>query len=463
MLFNSFEFLLLFGLTFAIYWSVSQPYRKPVLIVASVLFYASWSLAFTVHFLAAIIINYIFYRLFIRKRQAGFLIFIVTVNFINLAIFKYYYFGLDVLQHFLSPEVIATITPGPGKSIEAIILPLAISFYTFQIVAFQIDVYRRSIDYQVSFTDFFLFIIFFPQLIAGPIMRHSEFLPFIDKPKRITDTRLDHAAYLIAVGLLKKVVIADSLARIINPVYQDPASYNAGANLIAAYGFAIQIYMDFSGYSDMARGLGRALGFNLPINFKAPYLSSSFAETWRRWHITLSTWLRDYLYISLGGSRAGKFRTLLNSFITMVLGGLWHGANYTYIAWGALCGGLLIIERIFGLNKGTVTGFRLFFRRFVVFHFWILGAIFFRSESISKAFEMIQSFANFEGQKVAITTSLGLLFLVPFIMQVLEYYPARLRPLIRHKKVLLPVGIIILAFMITTLTTTSQPFFYFQF
>lgn len=205
MLFNSFEFLLLFGCTFALYWSLPHRFRKTVLLVASVLFYASWSLAFAVHFYAIIVINYLFYRLYDKTRKAGVLYTIVSLNFLNLAVFKYYYFGLDILGHFIPEPYLATVTPGPGKAVEVIILPLAISFYTFQLVAFQIDVHRRSITDRVSFINFFFFISFFPQLIAGPIMRHTELLPYIDKPKRITETRLDHAAYLLAVGLFKKV------------------------------------------------------------------------------------------------------------------------------------------------------------------------------------------------------------------------------------------------------------------
>lgn len=463
MLFNSFEFLILFGVTFALYWSSPHRYRKSILLVASIIFYASWSLWFTVHFLSAIVVNYIFYYFYEKTRKKPILYTIISLNFLNLALFKYYYFGLDILSHILPEASLDFITPGPGKSIEAIILPLAISFYTFQMVALQIDVHRRSIDKKISFVDFVFFIIFFPQLIAGPIMRHSELLPFINKPKLITETRLDHAAYLLAIGLFKKVVIADSLSRIINPIFHSPGSYDGISNLLAAYGFAIQIYMDFSGYSDIARGLGRALGFNLPINFKAPYLSSSFAETWKRWHITLSTWLRDYLYIPLGGSRTGKFHSLLNTFITMVLGGLWHGANYTYVMWGITCGFFLVAEKVFGLNKGKATGWRLVGRRLIVFHGWIIGAIFFRAESLPKAFEMMASLFNVAGQSLVIQTNVALLYLIPFAMQVLEYYPTRMKFLIRHKKILLPAGIIILGFLITTLTTTSQPFFYFQF
>lgn len=258
-------------------------------------------------------------------------------------------------------------------------------------------------------------------------------------------------------------MIADSLAKIINPVYHDPGAYDVVANIIAAYGFSIQIYMDFSGYSDMARGMGRALGFNLPINFKAPYLSSSFQETWRRWHITLSSWLRDYVYIPLGGSRCSKYRSLFNSFLTMVLGGLWHGANYTYVVWGALSGLFLVIERLFGLNQGRVTGLRLLIRRLIVFHGWVIATMFFRSSSIDKGLEMLAAFLGPEGKTIPLTGNLALLFVVPFIMQVMEYYPKRMRPFIRYKHVLLPTGIVILALLITTLTTTSQPFFYFQF
>lgn len=463
MLFNSFEFLLLFAMTFALYWSFPHRFRKAILIAASIIFYSSWSLPFAIHFFSAIAVNYLFYRLYDRSRRIGLFYTIITLNFLNLAFFKYYYFILDILGHLVPQQYLTAITPGPGKFVEAIILPLAISFYTFQMVAFQVDVHRRTIEDRVSFANFFFFISFFPQLIAGPIMRHSELLPYIDRPKRITETRLDHAAYLLAVGLFKKVVIADSLAKIINPIYASPDAYDAVANIIAAYGFTIQIYMDFSGYSDMARGLGRALGFNLPINFKAPYLSSSFTETWRRWHITLSSWLRDYLYIPLGGSRCGKYRSLFNLFITMVLGGLWHGANYTYIVWGALSGLFVVLERLFGPNQGRVTGLRLLFRRLVVFHGWVLGAIFFRSESITKAFIMMKGFTKVDGQSVALTGNLALLFIVPLIMQILEYYPQRMRPLIRHKNILLPAGIVVLALLITTLTTTSQPFFYFQF
>ncbi|MEM6262678.1 MAG: MBOAT family O-acyltransferase [Bacteroidota bacterium] len=237
----------------------------------------------------------------------------------------------------------------------AIFLPVGISFYTFQTMSYTIDIYRRKIEPVDSVLDFAFFVSFFPQLVAGPIVRAADFLPQIRRKLRVTEAELGMAFWLICGGLFKKAVISDYIGvNFVDRVFENPMAYDGSVNLLGVYGYALQIYCDFSGYSDMAIGLGLLMGFRLPENFRSPYKSSSIQEFWRRWHISLSSWLRDYLYISMGGNRKGKLRTYLHLMLTMLLGGLWHGANWKFVVWGGMHGAMLAIERLFKeIRKGT--------------------------------------------------------------------------------------------------------------
>jgi D-alanyl-lipoteichoic acid acyltransferase DltB (MBOAT superfamily) len=270
-----------------------------------------------------------------------------------------------------------------------VLLPLGISFYSFQILALQLDVYRGAAQAPASFARYLLFIAFFPQLVAGPILRGHEFLPQLERGGRVAPERTRRGLWLIASGVAKKVVLGDFLlAPFVDPVFAHAGVAPAPVQLLAVYGFAFQIYFDFSGYTDMARGMACLLGFELPPNFQEPYLSRNPAEFWRRWHMTLSRWLRDYLYVPLGGNRRGRARTQLNLFLTMLLGGLWHGAAWTFVLWGGLHGLLLVAHRAFaGSWRGQDTPLRArdALRILACFHATCLLWIFFRAATFGDA------------------------------------------------------------------------------
>src|SRR5690606_35141846 len=266
-------------------------------------------------------------------------------------------------------------------------LPIGISFFTFQSLSYTIDVYRKDLTPTRSLLDYAFFVSFFPLLVAGPIVRASYFLPQLQQPLLVTREAFGRGVFLILAGLVKKAVIADYISvNFVDRVFDNPALYSGLENLLAVYGYALQIYCDFSGYSDMAIGIALLLGFQFPnnFNFNSPYRSLSITEFWRRWHISLSTWLRDYLYISLGGNRRGRLRTYLNQFITMVLGGLWHGASLRFLLWGAMHGVGLAVHKIWmSWTKNTWLGRSSWAGSFLswilTFHFVCFTWIFFRA------------------------------------------------------------------------------------
>jgi D-alanyl-lipoteichoic acid acyltransferase DltB (MBOAT superfamily) len=268
-----------------------------------------------------------------------------------------------------------------------VILPVGISFYTFQTLSYTLDIYKGQIKATNDFPKFALFVAFFPQLVAGPIVRAADFLPQLNRTPTYNDDEAVRGFYLILSGLLKKIMIADVLAAtLVDPAFKNPELFSGAALLLAVYAYAMQIYCDFSAYSDIAIGSATILGFRLPVNFNRPYSATSLTDFWRRWHISLSTWLRDYLYIPLGGNRYGTFNMYRNLFITMLLGGLWHGAAWNFVIWGGIHGIWLAIERLlFGgkrlLNLEGQSKAFLFFRWFLTFHIVVLCWIFFRSQA----------------------------------------------------------------------------------
>ncbi len=288
-----------------------------------------------------------------------------------------------------------------------IFLPVGISFYTFQSVSYVLDVYWKKLKPTENILDYAFFLSFFPQLVAGPIVKANLFLPQLEKKITITRQAVYSGLFLIILGLIKKAVIADYISQYNDLVFAAPQTYSGFENLMAVYGYTLQIYMDFSGYSDMAIGLGRLMGFDFGINFLLPYQSKNITEFWRRWHISLSSWLRDYLYIPLGGNRKGKVRTYINLFITMFLGGLWHGASWKFVFWGAWHGLALAIHKYFKqrLDKLPNSWFLTFLSWFVTFHFVIFLWIFFRADSFQTAWTMI----------FQITNKMDWAYLAPFI------------------------------------------------
>lgn len=284
-----------------------------------------------------------------------------------------------------------------------LILPVGISFYTFENLSYTIDVYRGHFKPVTRFMDYLYFLSFFPKLMMGPIVRAADFLPQLDKPYFITKKDFGSGFYLIFSGLFKKIVISDFIqANLVGYIFDDPSKHVGLECLLGVYGYALVIYCDFSGYSDMAIGIAKWCGFNIPPNFLSPYQSSSITEFWRRWHISLSSWLRDYLYIPLGGSRKGKIRTYINLFITMLLGGFWHGANWNFIIWGGLHGTALSMDkaRLYIASKLKVNVMNIWLKAvgiFVTFHFVCFCWIFFKSASLADSKVMIsQIFTNFD-------------------------------------------------------------------
>ncbi|MCB1160536.1 MAG: MBOAT family protein, partial [Leptospiraceae bacterium] len=356
-----------------------------------------------------------------------------------------------------------------GTSLK-IILPLAISFYTFQILAFTIDIYRGKYTEDISLLNYMVFIMFFPQLIAGPIMRANEFLPQLQGKTEI-DFKSDYiykGMLLVALGIVKKVLIADNIAGVIDPVWQNPSQYSSFELFIAIHGFTWQIYGDFGGYTDVARGAAYLLGYEIPENFKAPFLSASPREMWQRWHITLSTWLRDYLYIPLGGSRVGEFRNQFNLVLTFVLGGLWHGAAWTYVIWGFFHGFFLVLQRI--MEK---LGFKQIFPSFpgkivsifFTYHLFFLGAIPFRSKNMSDFFlvsEKVFLWNSNIKSSILTETVIGLCFLA-LLIQIFEYKEYFPRVLWKIRPVFTPLIFLLLLILIGLYSGTGKEFVYFQF
>ncbi|MBW2419057.1 MAG: MBOAT family protein [Deltaproteobacteria bacterium] len=393
MLFNTLQFAVFFGIVLLLYRELPARRRNGLLLGASLVFYALWIPAYLLLLVSAITVNYLLVRR-IRSSARPMLPLIGSVAFTVglLVYYKYAAMLADTLAPLLSPSI--AISPEARE----IFLPLGISFYSFQIIALSVDVYRGSVRELPSFGRYALFVSFFPQLIAGPILRGNDFLPQLERGGQRSGERNRRGLWLIASGLVKKVILADFLlAPFVNEVFDQPQLARAPFHLVATYAFAFQIYFDFSGYSDMARGLACLLGFELPLNFMEPYLSKNPSEFWQRWHITLSTWLRDYIFVPLGGASRGA-RWAIPAFGTLLVGGLWHGAAWTFALWGAYHGLLLILHRgcaplLRKITPRGTTGRSLWSVLSVVvtFHLMCVGLVIFRAASFEDARTMLGS------------------------------------------------------------------------
>lgn len=358
-------------------------------------------------------------------------------------------------------------------NLSEIILPVGISFYTFQTLSYSIDIYRGKIEPCKRLLDFAFFVSFFPQLVAGPIVRAIDFLPQINKPYHLSREGFGNAVFLIATGLVKKVVISDYISvNFVDRVFDNPEIYSGFMNLMAVYGYSIQIYCDFSGYSDMAIGIAALLGFKLPINFNSPYKSKSITEFWRRWHISLSTWLRDYLYISVGGNRKGKIRTYINLLITMLLGGLWHGAALKFIIWGGIHGLGLAFHKfwssLISIKKNMIwNSFSILF----TFHFVAFCWMYFRAIDIKTVETMIyQIFFDFDVTEISSRVRgywkpFSFILFGFFIHLLPSKFKQNLKNTFSSTPIYIQVVIIsILIFLIYQAKSAEiQPFIYFQF
>lgn len=393
MLFPTVEFAIFFLIVFLASWAV-RPWplvNKLVLLGASYFFYGWWDWRFMLLLLECSVVNYVlalWLELETTERRRKIVLFCtILFNLGVLGYFKYSGFFLSSLS-----DLLTTLGFQRDMKIMEVLLPVGVSFYTFQGISYVVDVYRKEIKAVRSPVDMLLFKSFFPQLVAGPIVRASEFLPQLAKPVDAENVKATRAFLLIALGLFKKVVIAHYLAvELVNPVFESPSTYSTIDLLFGVYGYAVQIYCDFSAYSDIAIGVALLFGYSFPRNFNQPYRALSLQDFWRRWHMSLSGFLRDYLYIPLGGSRGGKLATYRNLFLTMVLGGLWHGAAWNFVIWGVLHGGGLCFERFMKEKSVSLplSAFGKAVRVFVVFHFVCLTWIFFNADTFGIAAEYI--------------------------------------------------------------------------
>jgi D-alanyl-lipoteichoic acid acyltransferase DltB (MBOAT superfamily) len=350
------------------------------------------------------------------RRRRWVLVASLSTNLGLLAFFKYANFGIDALQ-----QVLAAAGLGPGWGRLDLVLPMGISFYTFQSMSYTIDVYRGVLAPLASFRDFLLYIAFFPQLVAGPIVRATEFLPQLARVRRARLQVVNEALFLMASGFFLKMVCADNLAAQVDAHWAD--GYAAGTSgpmlVLLTLLFSGQIFCDFAGYSNIARGTALLLGYRLPLNFNAPYIAGSFRNFWERWHMTLSRWLRDYLYVSLGGNRISPVRTYVNLLLVMLLGGLWHGAAFTFVAWGALHGVALAVERALGLERAGAGASGALRRAgwFVVVQVVVLVTwVLFRSETLAGGWQFLVNIAAWHPGAVPLELWYSTVFLVPVVL-----------------------------------------------
>lgn len=356
-------------------------------------------------------------------------------------------------------------------------MPVGISFFTFQSLSYTIDVYRRRIVALDRLMDYAFFVSFFPQLVAGPIVRAKDFIPQIRRPLMVTREMLGTGVYFIVCGLFKKVVISDYISiNFVDRIFDNPALYSGLENLVGLYGYALQIYCDFSGYSDMAIGIALLLGFHFNINFDSPYKSASITEFWRRWHISLSSWLKDYLYISLGGNRKGKVRQYINLIITMFLGGLWHGASWNFVLWGLLHGVALAFHKVWMAVTGQKVGVKRGFWAqtlcvVITFHFVCLCWIFFRNIDFGNSMAMLRQIGtSFHIELLPqLVEGYWKVLVIMLIGFVLHFLPASWEAAAKRTMVKMPIIgywlilVLVIYLAIQMKSSEIQPFIYFQF
>lgn len=393
MLFTTIQFVAFLLVVLALFYALPPRCRRPLLLLASLFFYMAWNAKFVILILGLITVDYFAARWISQRsgaeRRVALLV-SLAANIGMLGWFKYANFARETWMHL--------IHPGIGVQPLNIILPLGISFHTFQSISYVIDVYRGEQEVVTNYIDYALFVAFFPQLVAGPIVRAREFFRDLWNWRPPTGAEWQQGFGLILTGYVKKLIFADQFALVADSYFANPSALPGMASAwTGTLAFALQIFFDFSGYTDIAIGVALLFGFHFPENFRRPYLSASITEFWRRWHMTLSRWLRDYIYISLGGNRRGKPRTYLNLMLTMLLGGLWHGASWNFVIWGGYHGLLLSIERmIWGRREHN--GFVRIPLTIVTFFLACVGWVFFRAKTFAAAsYVLAQMFTGSAG------------------------------------------------------------------
>ncbi|MHB1426576.1 MAG: MBOAT family O-acyltransferase [Gemmataceae bacterium] len=475
MLFCSQAFLFFFAALLLIYWLMPwRPVRIWLLLAASFYFYAVWNAWLALLIGATTVMDYLLALGMERgtspRRRKILLAVSLVVNLGVLVYFKYANFFLLSLD-----ETLIALGAPLWFNTLSVLLPIGISFYTFEAINYTVDVYRRRIPAERNLAHFLLFILFFPHLVAGPIVRARDFLPQIKRRKRFSWPRMHLGAQFFFLGLIKKLAIADRMALYVDPVFTDPNSYSSATVGLAVVAYALQLYCDFSGYSDMAIGTAHMLGYKLAQNFNIPYVALNISEFWRRWHISLSTWLRDYLYIPLGGSRGGTWKTHRNLLLTMALGGLWHGANWNFVVFGVLQGLLLVVHKMFvsfcaGLPRlenllHSLPGALL--RMMLTFGTFCLTLVVFRAPTLTESAAVLRRLASLAALPAETPMPLGSLYLT--LAVVVVCHVVRRFDLWTKWQVRLPASMLGLGYAagvtaaLLLAPSGTKPFIYFQF
>lgn len=470
MLFNSFIFLFFLAIVLPIFYLLpKKSYKNIFLLAASYFFYGYWDWRFCLLLLLSTIVDY-YIGLWIHnkedvKRRKLLLYTSLSVNLGILGFFKYFNFFIDSFQ---------TMINGLGGNVDSlhlnIILPVGISFYTFQTLSYTFDVYRKKLEPTNNIIDFALFVSFFPQLVAGPIERAKDLLPQLYNKLSPTKDQLKEGATLLVLGLFRKVMIGDTAGRIVDHIFGNLHLYKSIEIIAAVLLFGIQIYADFSGYSKIARGTAKLLGIELMVNFEQPYLSRNITEFWRRWHISLSSWLKDYLYITLGGNRKGQARTYINLMITMLLGGLWHGASWNFVIWGGLHGFYLAAHKFFSKGKteyDPITRLKDIPKVMLTFVLVAFTWLFFRATSWESTQQIFSTIFDWQASEYAhiFTQILLSYFVLTFALDIIENRFGHTFVL-RFKSISIRLGILISLFVVTLIyifQSKPLPFIYFQF
>lgn len=470
MLFNSFEFLWLFPIIF-LFFQVAKKIKwgNACLLLISYALYLKWKPIYVLVLMWVTAVTFLS-ALFLEKesnQNGNKSLFVISLilTLAPLAVFKYFDFFNTQLSIFLHSFGVATGLPGLNW-----VLPLGISFYTFQAIGYLSDVYHKRIEAEKNWWHYMLFVSFFPQIASGPISRAKDLLPQIKAKRKFNYSQAVQGLKWLLWGMFMKVVMADRIGIYVDTIFNN-YEYQSGLSCwVGSVLYTFQIYGDFAGYSFMAVGVGQLLGFELINNFQRPYLSQSVTEFWHRWHISLSTWLRDYVYIPLGGSRCGKIRNYWNIFLTFLVSGIWHGANWTFIVWGIIHGMFQIVEKMFGLNKMKSNGIGKVFRILMTFFIVNIAWVFFRMPSLSQAYEVIHKmFSNHQVTLATITPAMMLFIIVSISVVVLkdltdEFLPQRYT-LFHHKYMLVrwTVYVVLTCMILTCGVFDNSQFIYVSF
>ncbi|HLB74863.1 MAG TPA: MBOAT family O-acyltransferase [Sedimentisphaerales bacterium] len=456
--FHTWPFALFFLIFYPAYLALKATrLRLPLLLAASYFFYACLNPLYLILIAYSTILDYAVVAGMARsRRRRPWLALSIANNLALLGFFKYGPFVTENINALLSCVGVPYVLPAPG-----ILLPVGLSFYTFQSMSYTIDFYRGNVERETSLIRYAAFVSLFPRLLAGPIERARNLLPQLHKTPKVTGGDIADGLSLFVVGMFKKVALADYLALYVNKVYAAPDEFQSPALILATFLFAWQIYFDFSGYTDMARGIARMMGLRLMLNFNNPYLATSLGDFWARWHISLSSWFKDYLYVPLGGNRKGTFHTYMNMFLVMVISGLWHGAAWTFVIWGAVHAVGRFLTREMERTSFYRTKVPKLAKQLFVFAFVAFAWIFFRAETISDAWAIIERiFTSGLADPRCPVLALALVLAV-WIYQFA--YESKLKSILELRLVRVTMIVLMILYLALFTPSTSQAFIYMQF